>query len=170
GDQTNQSEATLFQRLEEVRHDNGISAVALYTADGSPIAWAGEHRGNLPLEARQGLSAYIFHDGPLLGYLYISRRLANDNNVVAAFMLESAVEVEEGRLPLVERFERTFGARPVFCPAELPCVDFDWDYETGDQRIMSVSFAGVSQQNWWEREALRARRLIGGIGLLALLL
>src|SRR5690606_24258156 len=126
-------------------------------------AWAGEHRGEVPEDARQGRSAYIFHDGPLFGYLYLSRPLDGGNTVVAAFMLESAVEVAEGNVPLVERFERQFGARPRFCPQELPCADFDWDYETRDQRIMSVSFAGVTQQNWWNREALSTRRLVGSL-------
>lgn len=164
------ADAALFNRLEEVRRDNEISAVALYAADGSPIAWAGEHRGEVPGAARMGRRAYIFHDGPLFGYLYLSRRLESGNAVVAAFMLESAVEVAEGNLPLVERFARQFGARPRFCPEESPCLDFDWDYETRDQRIMSVSFSGVSQQNWWDREALSARRSVGALGLLLLAL
>lgn len=162
------TDRALFERLEEVRRDDDISAVALYASDGSPVAWAGEHRGEVPLEARLGRSAYIFYDGPLVGYLYFARRLETGNTVVAAFMLESAVEVAEGNLPLVERFERQFGARPRFCPSDLPCADFDWDYETADQRIMSVSFSGVSQQNWWERAALDARRSVGALGLLLL--
>ena len=164
------TDRALFESLEDVRRDEGISAVALYAADGSPVAWAGEHRGEVPVEARQGMSAYVFHDGPLFGYLYFARRLETGNTVVAAFMLESAVEVAEGNLPLVERFEGQFGARPRFCPPDLPCVDYDWDYETRDQRIMSVSFSGVNQQNWWDRAALDARRSGGAIGFMLLLL
>ncbi|HET8656019.1 MAG TPA: hypothetical protein VFL93_10930, partial [Longimicrobiaceae bacterium] len=65
----------LFDRLAGIRSRERVSALAVFGADGSPLVWAGEHRGAVPLAVRRGRERYGFHAGPLFSYVYFTRSL-----------------------------------------------------------------------------------------------
>lgn len=154
----------LFERLARLQ-TGGVSAIALFDADGSTLAWAGEHRGLVPTGATRGLQSYLFEEGPLFSYLYFIRPLPNGVTVAAAFLLDAAVEVGDGIIPFADRFERRHGTRPRFWIPERAEAGAVWDWATEEGRILSVSFAALTQQHWWERIVDHGR---GGVSLLGL--
>jgi two-component system, NtrC family, nitrogen regulation sensor histidine kinase NtrY len=158
----------LFSRIEELQRLTGVSAIALFAADGSTLAWAGDHRGAVPLAARRGSDAYLFHEGPLFSYLYFVRPLPDGVTATAAFLLEASVDAGEGIVPFAERFERRHGARPRFWRPERTPEQAVWDWATDDGSIFGVTWAELTQQHWWERVVERGRRAAGGLLLLTL--
>ncbi len=167
GDDVNR--ATLFPAFAELQQSTGVSAIALFGADGSTLAWAGEHRGSVPAEARAGSVNYLYVEGPLFSYLYFIRPLPGGVTAAAAFLLEANVEVADGSLPFATRFERRYGILPRFWHPERVRAEVIWDW-VADRPILSVSFAELTQQHWWQR-VVRDGRVAGGIaGLAALLL
>ncbi|MEX2570580.1 MAG: ATP-binding protein [Gemmatimonadota bacterium] len=161
--------AELFTRLEVLQRSTGVSAIALYDPEGSPLAWAGEHRGAVPLPARQGTQSYLFHEGPLFSYLYFVRQLPDGVTATASFLLEASVDVGEGVVPFADRFESRYGTRPRFWLPERARAASVWDWAT-DRPILSVSFVELTQQHWWERVVRDGRRGVGLAALAVLLL
>jgi HAMP domain-containing protein len=159
----------LFDRVAALQRSTGVSAIALFAPDGSTLAWAGEHRGNVPLRARAGAQPYIYHEGPLFSYLYFVQPLPEGVTAAAAFLLEASIEAGEGIVPFAERFERRHGTRPRFWSPERAPAEAVWDWATDDGPILTVSFAALTQQHWWERVVERGRRVVGGMVLAVLL-
>jgi two-component system, NtrC family, nitrogen regulation sensor histidine kinase NtrY len=160
----------LFARLEDLQRGTGVSAIALFAPDGSALAWAGEHRGSVPAPARLGVARYLYDEGPLFSHLYFVRPLPDGVTAAAAFLLEASIEAGEGIVPFADRFERRHGTRPRFWTPERVPQEAVWDWATPDgSPILSVSFAALTQQQWWERVVDGGRRVVGMLGLLALL-
>jgi two-component system, NtrC family, nitrogen regulation sensor histidine kinase NtrY len=162
--------AALFGTLEQLRAANRVEALTLYDANGVALAWAGEHRGTVPVEVRRGERSYTFAQGPLFSYLYFVRPLPSGHSVMAAMLLDAQIVVGEGSAPFAERFARRLGVRPRFTSPERARGESIWDWST-DRPILSVSFATLTQQAWWERVVERGRTAVGGvwaIGFLAL--
>src|SRR5690606_7951189 len=145
-------------------------AIGLFAPDGSSIAWSGEHRGGVPLEARLGEQPYLFHEGPLFSYLYLVRPLEGGMTAAAAFLLEGEIDVGEGVVPFAERFERRYATRPRFWDPERASAESVWDWATDEGPILSVSFIELTQQAWWERVVHLGRRGAAVAGLLSLIL
>jgi PAS domain S-box-containing protein len=162
--------AALFRRMEEIRARHGVTALAVYEADGSPLAWAGEHRGTVPDSVRAGLRFSSYSAGPLFGYVYFTTRLPGGRVAVAADLMEAHVEVGEGVEPYARRFEARHGVRPRFTPPDLAPQDSAWDWTGGGHRILSVVFATLTQEEWRTRVASRGRWAVGGAWLAAVLL
>ena len=164
--------AGLFQRVEEARRATGVSALAVYLPDGSPLVWAGEHRGSVPDSVRAGLLAESFSAGPLFGYVYFARPLAGGRVAVSAVLLDAHVAVGEGTRPYAERFAARFGVRPRFIRPDLaPPGESVWDWSSADGRvILSVLFATITQERWRERVASRGRWTAAAAWLAAVLL
>jgi len=159
----------LFERLDALQRRSGVAAIALFDADGSAIAWAGEHRGSIPAVARLGSYSYFFDQGPLFSYLYFIRPLPGGVTATAAFLLDANLAVSEGDEPFASFFERRHGTRPRFWHPERARAEAVWDWAT-DRPILSVSFAALTQQQWWERIVRNGRRAVGILALGALLL
>ncbi|CAN5813595.1 hypothetical protein BH23GEM6_BH23GEM6_17930 [soil metagenome] len=156
----------LFNSLEQLRAGNAVEALTLYDGNGVAIAWSGEHRGAVPMEVRRGERSYTFSQGPLFSYLYIVRTLPSGHSVMAAMLLEAQLQVGEGTVPFAERFARRHGLRPRFSSPDRARGESIWDWST-DRPILSVSFATLTQQHWWDRVVERGRGAVGLIWLLA---
>jgi two-component system, NtrC family, nitrogen regulation sensor histidine kinase NtrY len=154
----------LFNDLERLRAENGVEALTIYDANGVAIAWSGEHRGAVPLPVRRGERHYTFGQGPLFSYLYFVRPLPTGHSVMAAMLLDAQLQVGEGTTPFAERFARRYGLRPRFSSPERARGQSIWDWST-DRAILSVSFATLTQQHWWERVGERGRRAVGALWL-----
>ena len=162
----------LFRSLEETRRRAGMTALAVYLPDGSPLVWAGEHRGNLPDSVSAGLIESSFSAGPLFGYIYFSQRLAGGRVAVAAVLLDAHVAVGEGPRPYADRFAERFGVTPRFITPDRaqglgPAV---WDWSTGDHKILSVIFETITQERWRNRVVDRGRWAVGAALAMAALL
>lgn len=164
-----ESSRRLFTSLEQVHRSSGVSAVALFDSTGTAVAWAGEHRGQIPEQVRLGRTAYVYEEGPLYSYLYFVRPLESGATTVAAFLLESKVGSRERLQPFADEFERRYGTLPQFWTPAQARGDAVWDWVT-DVPILSVSFAELTQQHWWDR-VVRSGRLWTGLACgIALLL
>ena len=162
--------ATLEQRpgridLESVRSAAGVSAVAVYDAGRRLRAWGGEHHGEIPPAVAAANRPYMYRDGPLFGYLYTARSLPEGWTVVAATLLHAEMEIG-GERTFVESFERAHDVRPEFARPDRARGPAVWDWG-GEEPILSVSFATLTQSEWRDRAQRDGRRLVGAIWLLA---
>jgi two-component system, NtrC family, nitrogen regulation sensor histidine kinase NtrY len=162
--------AQLFGNLDDIQRATGVTAIVLFDESGVAVAWSGEHRGDVPDDARLGTDSYIFHEGPLFSYLYFVRPLPNGLTAAAAFLLEGSIEPEEGVVPFADSFQRQHGLRPRFWVPERAPPDAVWDWATDERPIFSVSFVALTQQSWWQRMAAGGRRGAGLAGLASMLI
>ncbi|HEX2209437.1 MAG TPA: ATP-binding protein [Longimicrobium sp.] len=162
--------ANLFARLEDVRRRTGMTALAVYRPDGSPLVWAGEHRGTVPDSVRSGLVESSFSAGPLFGYVYFAERLRSGNVAVAATLLDAHVNVGEGTEPYADRFARSSGVVPRFTTPELAQGDDIWDWTTETDTILSGVFEALTQDRWRDRVSRHGRWEVAGTWLVAALL
>jgi two-component system, NtrC family, nitrogen regulation sensor histidine kinase NtrY len=150
-------DAAIFDELERLRRTERMSAVAVYDADGLPLAWAGEHRGMIPEPVRRGERIASFYDGPLFQYVYFTRSIGRGQTAVAALMLNSTVEVAGPYPPFAEQFTRSYGIEPRFTAPDRARGEALWDWTTAQGPILSVSFGALTQERWWERRAMQGR-------------
>src|SRR5690606_33584415 len=163
------AEPRLFTRLELIRRAEGLSALAIFDPRGEPIAWAGEHRGEIPVAVRRGSSPYVFYEGPLFSYLYFVYPLRQGGTAVAAVLLEASLRPAGDIEPFATRFERTHGLLPVFTyPNRAVCPSI-WDWSV-DRAILSACFSALSQPYWWSRVQERGRWEVGSLLLVAMAL
>ncbi len=142
--------AALFERLRLLHRNTEVAAVAVYGRDGAPVAWAGEHRGQVPDSVRLGLRPYFFSSGPLFGYLYFTRTFDSGYTAVSAILLEANLAVGEGTRPYTEAFTDRHGITPRFTTPDRAQGESVWDW-TADVPILSVSFVRLTQERWRER-------------------
>ncbi len=166
---TLQADPRLFSQLAALRGATDMSAIAVFDADGRPLAWAGEHRGEVPAEVLRGERAYVFQEGPLFSYIYFVSPMEDGGDAVAAVLLEGDLALGEGVVPFAEDFADRHGLLPRFTLPSRAEGDAIWDWST-DIPIMSVSFATLTQQRWWDRVVHRGLLFVGFLWLLALTL
>ena len=160
-------EEEAFRRLEQLQAATGVSAVALYGTAGQTLAWAGEHRGIVPAAATSGEMQYLFEQGPIFSYLYFSSQLESGVVATAAFLLDASLEVEDEEPPFADDFEARFGIRPLFLNPQNAEGEALWDWATNDGAVyLSVAWAELTQQAWWDRVA-RDGRIAAGLLTLA---
>jgi two-component system nitrogen regulation sensor histidine kinase NtrY len=159
----------LFAELSRLRRANGISALAVFGPDGSPLAWSGDHRGAIADSVRTGLARYAYSSGPLFGYVYFTRPFSGGRTAVAAALLESHVTLGEGTAPFADRFAAEHGVTPRFTTPDRAQGASVWDWSLGSP-ILSVVFATLTQERWRDRVAQRGRQVAAGAWLGAALL
>ena len=79
--------AALRDSLRSVVEGFGLTAVALFDADGTLAAWEGRHHGGLAADVRDGSAAYSYSGTPLFSYLYFSRRTPDDDGTAVVTSL-----------------------------------------------------------------------------------
>jgi signal transduction histidine kinase len=169
GLETAAGRGSAFARLEGLRRQSRMSALAVFGPDGNPIVWAGQHRGSVPAAIRHGEQAFVFHRGPLFGYLYFAEPLPGGRTAVAAVLLESSVPVGRDHTPFADRFAAEHGVVPRFVAPDRAVGEAVWDW-TADGPIFSVTFARLTQEAWFARVAEGARWRAGAFWIVALLL
>ncbi|HEX6069868.1 MAG TPA: ATP-binding protein [Longimicrobiaceae bacterium] len=159
----------LFSRLELIRRAEGLSALAVFDQRGDPIAWSGEHRGEIPVAVRRGSSPYVFYEGPLFSYIYFVYPLRAGGTAVAAVLLESSLQTSDDAQPFAARFAEARGLLPVFTyPNRAACPSI-WDWSV-DRAILSTCFTTLTQQAWWTRVQTRGRWEVGTLLIIAMAL
>ena len=87
-----------FDQLSQVREDTRVDALLLLDSNGNPMAWSGEHRGQLPETLRADPVSRYFEERPLFSYLYHVQPLPDGaGRVVSAVLIETGPGAGETR-------------------------------------------------------------------------
>ena len=158
----------MFAALGEIRARTAVSAIALFDGAGELIAWAGEHRGALPREAKLGDGTVFYAERPLFGYLYVTRPVeGRGERVVAAALLQTGLVMEQqGAVGFADRFAERMGARPYF--AAGPGPEGSWSLVAGTDTVLHARFDPVSRVEWRSGLAQAGRRTVVPLALLSL--
>jgi two-component system nitrogen regulation sensor histidine kinase NtrY len=100
----------LPKNLSRIRRRKGVTALAVYDPEGSPLAWVGVHRGPVPPEIRRGEVLYAFGGGPLFRYLYFTAPDPRGGGTVAgAVLLQTNLPAGLEETGFAARFQRRTG-------------------------------------------------------------
>ncbi len=145
-----------------------IHALAVFGASGELVSWEGEHQGPVPDPVRFGESRYIYDDGALFGYLYVTQRLPDDGTAVAAALLRS--DLPTGLDPLEGDFESLFqsrtGALIEVARADRAEAGSVWDLEWEGETLFSVILTPSSEADARGRVELTWSRVVIALLLL----
>lgn len=89
-------------------------AAAVYGADGTLVAWRGQHHGRFPREALRGGVRHLYGGSPLFSYLYFVAPISDgDGSAVVAVLLHSELPAAHaaGLGDFATRFAGTSGER-----------------------------------------------------------
>ena len=126
--------------VRELRTRHGVSALALYDADGRLNLWDGAHWGKVPESVQGGFLRHTYYDRPLFGYLYVTALTEDGRVAMAADLLRADLPevIEAGVEDFASRFRADVGE-------EVRVTQFDpgvregvWDLALPDRRLMSV--------------------------------
>ena len=149
----------MFRPLAMLREQHQIDGIALYTAQGGLIAWAGEHRGELPdtLWMRE-MSAY-FEERPLFSYVYFPVRVAGRAEyAIAAVLVETGIITEEAEGGIGEVVEARTRTRASFRSGGGS--DEVWSLVVGGDTVVHARLEPLTQRSWREMLERTARRVV----------
>jgi hypothetical protein len=92
----------------------GVHGVAVFGPEGELLAWDGLHQGPLPDGARFGEGRYLYEDGAIFGYLYVTHPLPDGRGTaVAAALLRADLPpgLDQDRGDFTSLFLERRGAR-----------------------------------------------------------
>ncbi len=163
----------LMADLAAVQERTGVAAVAVVDSAGQLIAWAGEHRGQVPEEVRAAGPPIVYVERPLFSYIYFtSASAARRERSVAAVLLQTGLPMREPAADaLADRFLASQHARPVFGPGGAPGAA--WTLRGPGGAIAHASFERLTQAERRDTLSTRGRRaalLTVALGLLLLAL
>lgn len=134
--------------LRRARAATGVSAMAVYDADGELVAWDGVHQGPIPAPARSWGSPYLYGDGPLFGYLYTIAPVPETGGVVVAALLMRAdlpATLGEGPGDFARQFRARWGEEVRITPADRAAGDAIWDLRWEGEVLFSVEIVPPSR-------------------------
>lgn len=122
-----------------LRRRYGVTALVLYDHSGRPVSWDGNHRGQIPDDAKRGVRRYVFGDLPLFGYLYVTADAGDAGTAVAALLLstELPASLGEDAGDFASRFRREVGEGIRIVKNPPPGLG-GWDLRVGDQTLFTV--------------------------------
>jgi len=162
--------AQRFAELETLRRRTGVDAIAVFRENEELVAWAGDHRGAVPREARSAPHGLVYIERPLFSYLYFSQPVeGRAERAVVAILLETSLPLQEARGPgFAAEFAARTGVLPLFGEGSSPSAAWHL-VEEGDS-ILHARFEPTSQARWRAAAAVTGRRLVLVFSALALLL
>jgi signal transduction histidine kinase len=157
----------LFRRLDVLREQTGVDAVAVYTTAGDLLAWAGEHRGSMPDSIWLRPDRPYFEERPLFSYLYFPTQVpGRAEHAVAAVLVETGIigadsdgasaDIVAARTQTRATFRRGGGAGAA------------WALEAGADTIVHARLDPLTQAEWRGALNRTARRavLLSALGAL----
>jgi signal transduction histidine kinase len=148
----------LFAEMERIRHRTGVDALALLDAVGRPVAWAGDHRGQLPRQVLEAESAVVYPGGTLFSYLYVVVTAANGQRAVSAVLVQAGPPVRGRTGAVGERFEAVTGEQPRFGPGAGSAAD--WVLVAEGVPVLHVRWPALSHSEWREDVSRTGRRAV----------
>jgi two-component system, NtrC family, nitrogen regulation sensor histidine kinase NtrY len=141
----------------------GIDAAAVFGSDGQVVAWEGMHQGPFPADARFGRDRYLYREGALFGYLYVTHPLPDRSGTVATAALlraEMPPGLDGETADFASLFEARHGAGIQVTRADRAEGESVWDLRWEDRILFSVSLDPLS-----EADALATRWRRWGVGV-----
>jgi len=141
----------------------GVDALALFGPGGDLLAWDGHHQGPIPSDARGGVSRYIYRDGALFGYFYVTVPLAEGlGTAVAASLLRSELPPSFGGRSA--DFRSTFleraGARIDVTRPDRASGESIWDLSWEGGTLFSVALLPPTEGEVRSRRAVAWARIV----------
>jgi signal transduction histidine kinase len=170
GDIVGRDRWALFRDLETIRDRTGVDALAVFSETGELVAWAGEHRGRIPEQARQGDPPIAFEERALFSYLYFATPpRERGRHAVAMALVESGLTTSDGETPAVTAaFASRTDTRAAFRAGGSS--EAAWSLVIGGDTVVHAQLERVSQADRRAAVANTARRHATLTALLALLL
>ena len=149
----------LFRRLELIREQTRVDALAVYTETGELVAWAGSHRGPVPDSAWLLAGTPYFEERPLFSYLYFPTVVqGSGERAVAAVLVETGVLGEGGEGGFTDVVAAGTGTRASF--RRGAGGDAAWAMVAGRDTIVHARLEPLTQAEWRGRLNRTARRAI----------
>lgn len=151
----------------------GVDAVAAFDPTGDLLAWQGVHQGPFPEAVRGGEERYMYLEGALFGYLYVSQPLPDGaGTAVSASLLRADLPsgLAEGLTDFASRFQRRHGAHVRVSRADRVEGESVWDLRWEDRVLLSVGVDPLSEADALQARAVRWQRGVAGGVVLAWLL
>ena len=144
---TSGSTDDLQEDLSRIRRNRGVTALAVYDADGLPVAWVGIHRGRVPVSIRRGGLPYAFGGGPLFQYIYITETdPGGAGTAVAAILLQANLPSGLEGSGFASRFRAETGV-PIRIQSPERAVNsggFLWDLGWDGEPLLTVALENVA--------------------------
>ncbi len=141
----------------------GVAALGVFGPGGELLAWEGTHQGPVPPEVRTGASRYLYHEGALFGYLYVTEALPDGGGTaMAAALLRSDLPplLAPGSDDFDRRFEARTGARIEITRADRALGESVWDLRWEDRSLFSVMLHPASEAEARAALELRWMRIV----------
>ena len=149
----------MFRPLATLIDQHQIDALALYTAQGALIAWAGEHRGELPDTLWAGDLRAYFEERPLFSYVYFPVRVVGrEEYAIAAVLVETGIISGEGEGGIGEVVEARTQTRASFRSGGG--IDPVWSLVLGSDTVVHARLEPLTQRSWREGLERNARRIV----------
>ncbi len=117
-----------------------VDALAVFGPSGPLLASDGTHQGPVPERVRRGASRYVYDEGAIFGYLYVTEPLPDGGTVVAASLIRS--DLPPGLERAEEDFESSFrgrtGVEAEVASADRAIPGSVWDLEWDGRSLFSV--------------------------------
>ena len=145
-----------------------LHALAVFGSSGQLMAWGGSHQGLIPDPVRFGESRYIYEEGALFGYLYVTQPLTEGGTAVAIALLWSDLPLglDASLGDLESRFLERTGATIEITGADRAASGSIWDLEWEDETLFSVTLAPASEADVRAGLDLRWIRTVSALLLL----
>lgn len=160
------SRGSLFVELETIRRRTAVDAIALVDDVGRPVAWAGDHRGQLPRAVVERSSGVVYPGGTLFSYLYGIEPVGDGLRALSAVLVQAGPPIRGRTGAVGERFEAVTGERPRFGPGWAPGAD--WTLEVDGVPVLHARWPALSHAEWRSDVSRTGRRAIFGLVLVAL--
>ena len=160
--------ADAFGALDSIWQRTAVDAVLRVDGGGAIEAWAGDHRGRVPLAVLADGEGVVFPGGTLFEYVYAVEESDRGGTGVAAVLVQVGPPLRGSTDALVERFEAVTGERP---RVESPSAsDVDWRLVLDGEPVLSARFPELSPAEWRGRVARTGRVVVFALVILALTL
>ena len=117
-----------------------VDALAVFGPSGGLLASDGTHQGPVPERVRRGASRYVYDEGAIFGYLYVTETLPDGGTAVAASLMRS--DLPPGLERSEEDFESSFrgrtGVEVEVASADRAVPGSVWDLEWDGRSLLSV--------------------------------
>jgi two-component system, NtrC family, nitrogen regulation sensor histidine kinase NtrY len=161
-----EGDPSLFARLDAIRRQTKVHAVALVDGGGRLLAWSGDHRGPLPGAVLRRQSGVVYPGGTLFSYLYVVEPAGGGLRAVSAALMQAGPPVRGRTGSLADRFYGVTGERPRFGPG--PSAGADWTLEVDGSPVLHARWPALSHAEWRDDVSRTGLRVVFGLVLLAL--
>ena len=147
----------LFYSLESLQDSANVDGLAVFGSLGELIAWAGEHRAQIPEAVRFGKDRSAFVEQPLYSYLYFTAPIPGTSGyAVAALLLAKSVHGNIHEVDATGIADLIAHAGGIVQPGKGDAGS--WQLVVGEDTMAHVVFRSEVQSEWRANVAGWARR------------